>query len=100
MDLLKNQSAVMVRMNNGECCCHRCLTENGLVRCFMVLCPECGNKRCPKASDHHLACTKSNKHCSHHAKQRLDNSTPRGAIHGFQFVGHVLHDLEGVWRRL
>ena len=26
----------------------------------MILCPECGNKRCPKASDHTLACTNSN----------------------------------------
>jgi hypothetical protein len=25
-----------------------------------VLCPDCGNKRCPKATDHNLACTKSN----------------------------------------
>ena len=27
----------------------------------MILCPVCGNKRCPKASDHELACTGSNK---------------------------------------
>ena len=26
----------------------------------MILCPECGNKRCPKASDHRLDCTGSN----------------------------------------
>lgn len=26
----------------------------------MILCPTCGNKRCPKASDHDLACTGSN----------------------------------------
>ena len=26
----------------------------------MLVCPECGNKRCPKASDHRLACTNSN----------------------------------------
>lgn len=26
----------------------------------MFLCPECGNKRCPKATDHELACTGSN----------------------------------------
>lgn len=26
----------------------------------MVLCPECGNKRCPKANDHRNACTDSN----------------------------------------
>lgn len=27
---------------------------------LMVCCPICGNKRCPKASDHDLACTGSN----------------------------------------
>jgi hypothetical protein len=26
----------------------------------MILCPTCGNKRCPHASDHDLACTSSN----------------------------------------
>lgn len=26
----------------------------------MTLCPDCGNKRCPKATDHELACTASN----------------------------------------
>lgn len=26
----------------------------------MFLCPTCGNKRCPKASDHRLDCTGSN----------------------------------------
>lgn len=26
----------------------------------MVLCPTCGNKRCPKAADHRNACTGSN----------------------------------------
>lgn len=27
---------------------------------LMVLCQVCGNKRCPKATDHHLDCTGSN----------------------------------------
>ena len=26
----------------------------------MIVCVECGNKRCPKATDHTLACTGSN----------------------------------------
>lgn len=26
----------------------------------MFACPVCGNKRCPKATDHELACTNSN----------------------------------------
>jgi hypothetical protein len=44
----------------GLCCCHRCLKFRGEIRCFMIVCPDCGNKRCPKASDHDLACTDSN----------------------------------------
>ena len=27
---------------------------------IMFLCPDCGNKRCPRATDHTLACTGSN----------------------------------------
>lgn len=47
--------------------CHKCYKgralfgENGprfLDR--MLLCPVCGNKRCPKASDHELPCSGSN----------------------------------------
>lgn len=26
----------------------------------MIVCPSCGNKRCPHVSDHRLACTDSN----------------------------------------
>ena len=26
----------------------------------MILCPKCGNKRCPHATDHENACTNSN----------------------------------------
>lgn len=52
-----------------QCICHRCIAENNiraenpffrLDQVQMILCLECGNKRCPKASDHRLACTKSN----------------------------------------
>lgn len=53
-----------------ECCCHKCIKEKNLVEregsflpmssTRMILCPECGNKRCPHASDHNLACTDSN----------------------------------------
>jgi hypothetical protein len=42
----------------GECICWKCL--NGKNYAGMVLCPTCGNKRCPKASDHELECTNSN----------------------------------------
>lgn len=42
-------------------CCHTCFNKSGqffLDR--MILCPKCGNKRCPKASHHDLPCTNSN----------------------------------------
>lgn len=45
--------------------CIRCLgapefgIENPVV-CRMVLCATCGNKRCPKATDHRNECTGSN----------------------------------------
>lgn len=38
--------------------CHKCAGFKATT--YMILCPECGNKRCPKASDHDLACTNSN----------------------------------------
>ena len=41
--------------------CHQCFKQAGgqfLDR--MIVCPECGNKRCPHASNHELTCTDSN----------------------------------------
>lgn len=54
-------------MNCGKC--HKCL--EGVFDCSsygripvtatrMILCVVCGNKRCPKATDHDLICTGSN----------------------------------------
>jgi len=42
-----------------ECGCHSCF-EQPYVGGRMVLCPKCGNKRCPHASDHRIECTNSN----------------------------------------
>jgi len=45
------------------CRCRRCLTERGDLLTLagtMILCPACGNKRCPRATDHRHACTGSN----------------------------------------
>ena len=58
----------MPEPKDGECICHRCIKEINLTGfgdfplsgSRMIVCPECGNKRCPKASDHRLACTDSN----------------------------------------
>lgn len=55
---------------SGDNCgnCHKCYKgrplfggRGPLMLDRMLLCPECGNKRCPKASDHSLPCTGSNK---------------------------------------
>lgn len=40
--------------------CHKCFKEAGIPVMFMLVCPICGNKRCPHASDHNLTCTGSN----------------------------------------
>ena len=47
------------------CWCHKCNAGrlvNGIPFAMtqMIACPICGNKRCPHASDHALACTASN----------------------------------------
>jgi len=53
-------------------CCYRCAKSWEDAHCDketpffrltmtrMFACPTCGNKRCPKATDHHLDCTGSN----------------------------------------
>ena len=53
--------------NNYQCYCYNCnkdrLDESGnfsYVMTRMIVCPECGNKRCPHSTDHNLACTGSN----------------------------------------
>ena len=49
-----------------SCYCYNCkskeVDERGfsLVIYTFIVCPECGNKRCPKSTDHNLACTNSN----------------------------------------
>lgn len=53
-----------------KCWCYECLKDvpaveqyvNGLTvpMTRMILCPDCGNKRCPRATDHRLHCTNSN----------------------------------------
>lgn len=68
----------MVFYTDGEICnCHRCADYlEVLARSLdalaneehdwaefnggMIVCPDCGNKRCPHASDHRLECTRSN----------------------------------------
>ena len=43
-------------------CCVRCWEESNPTPFSrrMIVCPECGNKRCPKATDHRNDCSGSN----------------------------------------
>lgn len=52
----------MERVGALRCDCWRCAKEreDDPLQRKMHLCPICGNKRCPHASDHRLACTGSN----------------------------------------
>lgn len=43
-----------------NCWCETCRPSTTLANMRMVLCPTCGNKRCPHANDHRNACTGSN----------------------------------------
>ena len=45
-----------------KCTCHTCfpIKATDPTSMFMRLCPDCGNKRCPKATNHELSCTNSN----------------------------------------
>lgn len=40
--------------------CVQCCQDDGAIQNRMILCPECGNKRCPKAQNHRMLCTNSN----------------------------------------
>ncbi len=51
----------------GECPCYTCMrtktdphTGWPLTTMRMIVCPDCGNKRCPKSTHHDNACTGSN----------------------------------------
>lgn len=44
----------------ADCGCWGCIEGRGQIVNHMVLCPECGNKRCPRATSHDLECQNSN----------------------------------------
>lgn len=52
--------------NQKQCYCYNCnqfKIDNfwlPFVMSHMIVCPTCGNKRCPHSTDHNLACTGSN----------------------------------------
>lgn len=52
-------------MMTDPCWCHECnkgVTVHGLPYAMtrMIVCPYCGNKRCPHATNHEHPCTNSN----------------------------------------
>lgn len=60
-----------MNVDTRTCECHRCIKEKHLGSTVsgvflplsatkLIVCPKCGNKRCPHASDHSLECTGSN----------------------------------------
>lgn len=62
-----HDQAVRPIQAGGECRCRNCIeargdTVNGWPRLAgeMVVCPSCGCKRCPRATDHRHSCTDSN----------------------------------------
>jgi hypothetical protein len=43
-----------------QCWCSSCAAKLDKERTFYRLCPDCGNKRCPKGTNHEHACSGSN----------------------------------------
>ncbi|MEG6150719.1 hypothetical protein UXN82_09450 [Enterobacter hormaechei] len=59
---ISNSSTKHFRENaetSTKCWCHTCRPVK-ISDMRFVVCPECGNKRCPHANDHRHACTGSN----------------------------------------
>jgi hypothetical protein len=70
---------------DGGCWCARCdgqrratkvasseMTLMQAMCCFMIVCPDCGNKRCPHATDHEDPCTGSNEFGQEGSAYRTD----------------------------
>jgi hypothetical protein len=64
-ELLAKQNVQMADFFAQDCQCHHCWEEwkkgkEGIIIRPFIVCSECGNKRCPKATHHDNACTNSN----------------------------------------
>lgn len=57
VDILRKRRAALTA-KAPACWCQTCRPHSVEMR--MILCPTCGNKRCPHANDHRNACTGSN----------------------------------------
>lgn len=60
-----------------RCMCETCTPHSVEMR--MILCPICGNKRCPHATDHRNACTNSNEPGQPGSSYGLRATPPAGA---------------------
>lgn len=52
----------MKRKKDVDCFCMECDIDENIIRTRMSVCPDCGNKRCPKATNHENPCSGSNEH--------------------------------------
>ena len=52
-------AAVKESLTVAQCWCETCRPQT-IADMRFIVCPDCGNKRCPKANDHRNACTNSN----------------------------------------
>jgi DNA-directed RNA polymerase subunit RPC12/RpoP len=69
-------------------CCHSCFkASSGMMLDRMILCPQCGNKRCSKASDHRLDCTSSNDPGQPGSIYTTPPAAPVEPDHGDEWVG-------------
>lgn len=68
----------LVSCNNCRKCLEGKTTESGwpVLLSRMVVCPNCGDKRCPKAEDHQVGCTASDERVQSHKGQVLSLKTP------------------------
>jgi hypothetical protein len=84
------------------CGCHYCNTEwrnymddldpdgwTSRITGFMILCPDCGCKRCPRATYHGHACTESN-----------DPGQPWSIYGGFKLPNEREEELDDEWKDL
>jgi hypothetical protein len=56
---VKEQAKLIQLLQKKTCHCYNCADPMTRLT-TMIVCPKCGNKRCPHATNHNIACTDSN----------------------------------------
>jgi predicted RNase H-like nuclease (RuvC/YqgF family) len=56
---VKEQAELIRLLQKKTCHCYNCADPMTRLT-TMIVCPKCGNKRCPHATNHSIACTDSN----------------------------------------